>query len=183
MFDSWFGRKRSTDAMLKGTKNEASIMRCLRDQPWCKSLYEVGLVCMADFGYIAVSADGIAEVVVPEAGPERVVLCAVEVKTKIALALIALAVLIALKYGHYFKCTAGTKTWFEVVPRIYRGQVIHQAVVFDMDYVLFSVGTVQELKYSVLVHVPPAARQLYLKSLLRYRGLVAWAHHGLVRYV
>ena len=180
VFDSWFGRKRSTEAMQKGSKNEASITRALKAQTWCKTLYEVGLVCMAEFPWIGVSADGIAEVNVP-GDPKRVVLCATEVKTKVSPALIALADGIARKHGTYFGCTAGTDDWFDVIPRLYRGQLIHQALVFDLEYVLFAVGTVVSLKYSVLVQVQEAARMKYLHSLQRYRPLVEWAHQLKVR--
>jgi hypothetical protein len=46
LYDSWWGRHRSTDSMLKGSKNEASVMRTLRRQSWCRSCFAVGLVAM-----------------------------------------------------------------------------------------------------------------------------------------
>jgi len=174
---SWFSRERSTPEMKKGTKNEKAVVKALRRQPWVRDLWEVGLVAMKDQPWIAVSADGVATVQRPEKNREDIMTVTVEIKTKIASGPLQSARNVRRRQGtNYFECTVGTQLWFDSVPAEYRGQVMHQAVVFGFEATLFVVASVTGIIYSTLVLVPESARDAYLRSLLIYKDLVAWAH-------
>ena len=80
---------------------------------------------------------------------DNCVLAAVEIKTKIATAAIQSARAVQIKYGNYFMVECATTAFFEVIPRENRGQLIHQAVVLDVEYVLFVVARNTGLIYQV----------------------------------
>ena len=173
LISNWFGRHRSSDDMIKGTKNEKSVMDCLRNQPWAIRVWDVGLVAMKRYRWIGVSADGIIEFDSPQGHRVKATL---EIKTKLAQQRINHAETIAAANGKYFECVAGDTTWFASVPWEYRGQVLHQATVFNVDHAVFVMAKTSGLIYSCLVKVLPDHRRRYLASLLRYERLFKWAY-------
>jgi hypothetical protein len=113
-----------------------------------------------------------------------VVIATLEIKTKISEALALLAKQVRERWGFYFLCSCGDDAWFDAVPtRIYRCQVLHQALVLRSDYAAFVMAEVTGLIYTCVVHVPEVVRQDYLASLLPFSHLVAWAYRDEVRGV
>ena len=138
-------------------------------------VFDIGLVSMRQHPFIGVSADGIVHGKSPCG---ETFLAPLEIKTKVAQRAIDDARKVEQRHGKYFECAAGDEVWFDAVPYEYAGQVVHQAVVFQLNHVLFVVATVRGEIYRVLVHINQEQRQLYLTSLLRFKHLVSWAHTG-----
>ena len=175
LLTSWFSRTRSNDDMKKGTKNETAVMRALKAMPWTKGVWDVGLVAMKDHPWIAVSADGVAKVRRPRT--EDYMTVTLEIKSKVKENTVARAERIRDGAGtNYWECKIPSEAWFRSVPAQYRGQLIHQALVFGFEAALFVVASVKGIIYSVLVHVPDGIRRQYLNAMLAYQDVVAWAH-------
>jgi hypothetical protein len=173
--NSWFGRQKSTPDMKKGTANESSVIRALLKLKWVGKIYDVGMLAMQSEPWIAASADGVVQVQPPPGGD--FVRASLEIKTKVSEATQATAVKVRKQIGSmYVECTAGNPLWFMTIPWAYRGQLIQQALVLNVDYVLFVMATVTGIVYVVLVKVPVETRTLYLESLKQYKRLVSWAH-------
>jgi hypothetical protein len=78
-----------------------------------------------------------------------------EIKTKCTLKTKKGPLEIKRKYNtDYLRCTAGTSRWFELVPKDYRGQVLHQAVVFNSPYAVFCMADVRSVIYTVFITIP-----------------------------
>eukprot|EP00750_Incisomonas_marina_P023512 INCI5038.6.p1 GENE.INCI5038.6~~INCI5038.6.p1 ORF type:complete len:440 (-),score=39.65 INCI5038.6:22-1341(-) len=178
LWASWFSGTRSTAEMKRGTKNEASVTRALATTEWVEAIWDVGLVAMESHPWIAVSADGLMLVHPPHALSEAPMPALLEIKTKLSQPQIAKSKRTARTYGKYFSCTVGSPQWFHSVPAEYRGQLIHQALVFGLARVVLVMATVTGILYSVLVTVPSHVRRVYLSSLQPYSVLCTWAHEA-----
>ena len=172
-----------TLAMRVGSVNEAGIAAELKQQVFCKELFEVGLVRSKKYTVLGASADNVAVVERPGghnsggAQGARFVTVPVEIKTMCNEQRLAMA---AKSFGSCFSCTAGDATWWEVVPQEYRGQVIHQAVVFDCGFTLFCIGFVTNISHTVLVRVPHQLRECWGEAVTRIAGLYCnWAWNAL----
>ena len=175
LLTSWFSRNRSADDMKKGTKNDKAVMRALKAMAWSKGVWDVGLVAMKEHPWIAVSADGVARVQRP--GAEECITVTLEIQSTVNQNTVARAKRIREEFGtNYWECEVPSEVWFRSVPPEYRGQLVHQAMVFGFEAALFVVASVTGIAYSVLVHVPDGIRQQYLDAMLAYKDVVAWAH-------
>ena len=112
---------------------------------------------------MAASCDGISVVVKPGKAKtdtnSRFIIASQEIKTKVSPVLMRDARRIAQTHGKYFECILGSAIWFETVPEQYRGQMMQQAVVTNLDYGLLTMGTTNSICYSVLVYFPPDSRE------------------------
>lgn len=107
---------------------------------------------------------------------KEMIIASVEIKTRFSRAKINAAKACAREFGgKRFRCTVSDDRWWRAVPQENRGQVIQQAAVLGLDWVLFVVATEKELIMECLVHVPTAARNAYMNALAKWRHLMSWA--------
>ena len=83
--------------------------------------------------------------------PYGFVISAVEIKTKLKQKGIQRAYDVKRKYGQYFLVKCGSEEFFDAVPAEYTTQVMHQALVLNVDYVLFVVATNRGIVYEVRI--------------------------------
>ena len=102
----------------------------------------------------------------------------VEIKTKVAENRIAAAECVRFRNGSYFVCTVGSALWYEAIPSEHRGQLLHQALVLNVKYVLFVLARSRSIIYVAVVKVTPQQLRLYHESLDQYVHLLQWAHQG-----
>ena len=93
---SWFGRHKANDSMQIGKDNENVTAQRFISQPYVKSFSNCGLLCSKLRQYIGVSPDGIAEIELPCG---EIVICSVEIKTRVAEKQIAKALQAFEDYG------------------------------------------------------------------------------------
>lgn len=183
LVNSWiFNRDIATDDMKTGTMNESNIVGSIKKEKWCVEVFEVGLFQHKTKRCIAVSPDGVGKVILPGVAVDdrsNSVICSFEFKTRSSPILIQKGNDIRSQFGHYFSCKVGDPIWWKAVPYVYRGQVIQQAVVLDLDYVVFIIASTTGLIYCCCVEVPEQVRQDYATALANYDCLVSWAHESL----
>ena len=81
-----------------------------------------------------------------------VVLSSLEIKTKLAEDRVNTALSLITRHGKdYFTVRGGDPLFYEVVPNEYRGQLLHQAVVLRLNYVLFVLARTSGVLYRVRV--------------------------------
>jgi hypothetical protein len=174
--NNWFQVKLSTAYMKKGSANEENVIRNMKERTYVKRLYETGLIKRKGTPF-ACSPDGIALLDLPDSildglNPRRLsgyVFASVEIKSKIATDLVRECRQVANKIRMSPKLAAirgdlllitkvGTDEYFNVIPRCYRGQVMHQMYVLKSNACLFIVaatgstgGQLCEILYTVLV--------------------------------
>lgn len=197
-----FNRGLSTQAMKIGTGNEDSVIRAVRGLPWCSAVFECGLFAHKDEGYITASPDGVAVLKVKPGAPGRPpelyavgdleldgdsggdggvfsVHASLEAKTRVADATLTAARAVRSEFGRHFSCRVGDDVWWRAVPPANRAQVLQQATVLGVDYVLFVTASTRTLVYCCLVHVPAVARETYKEALAKWDHLMEWAHSSL----
>ena len=57
---SWFSTKVSTEAMMRGTANEAAVLHYVRNLKFIAGVYDFGMIAMNIFNYLASSPDAVA---------------------------------------------------------------------------------------------------------------------------
>ncbi|CAK9112009.1 60S ribosomal export protein NMD3, partial [Durusdinium trenchii] len=179
---SWlFPPGMSTAETENGTINEFDLfVKAVGAKPWCENIFRCGLLARRDHPFLAVSCDGVATVRPPgEIQQQECVVASVEFKTRSSTVALDRARRVALTHGFYFSCTAAQERWWEVVPAESRGHVIHQAVVLGVDHVLFVEGSISQILYCVLVHVPQGVKDIFQNALLQFSPLLSWAHDSL----
>ncbi len=178
---SWFDYLRSTVDMTRGTVNEEQVAVALGRCDEVVTILGCGMAKCSDNEFIGASPDGIVMLKGSLLNTDEPFWAGLEIKTKIGAEdedgginrpAMAVATSIAQRYAgqEFIKCTAGRgdDTWFDVVPREYRGQLIQQAAVLNMDYVILVVATEMEILYKVLITVPDEVREIYLSALSRF---------------
>jgi hypothetical protein len=79
-----------------------------------------------------------------------VALAALEIKTKNADHLVTTALRLAAKHRtDYFTVRGAYRLFYEVVPNEYRGQLLHEAVVLRVNFVLFVMARTSGIIYRV----------------------------------
>mgnify|MGYP003884020033 CR=1 FL=1 len=159
-----------------GTENELNVCNSLRKSRHIVALFEVGLIASknAEDTHLAASSDGIAFVNTPDG---EVVMATVTINTKVVETHYRSASVTAERYGDFFMCECGSDMWFNSVSTAqHRAQVLHQAMVLDLDYALFVVAQPTNLCYAALIHISPEQRNTYRQYLRPYKHLVSWIH-------
>ncbi|CAK9069693.1 Outer membrane protein MIP (Macrophage infectivity potentiator) (Peptidyl-prolyl cis-trans isomerase) (PPIase) (Rotamase) [Durusdinium trenchii] len=177
---SWlFSRGMSTPEMKSGTINEGNVFDAVGRKDWCKDIFHVGLLARKNHPFLAVSSDGVARVKPPSATPsDDVVIASVEIKTRSAENSLKRARDVAREKGDYSCCSVGDNDWWDVIPDAHRGQVIHQALVLNLEYVLYVEASITKLLYCALIRVPIDVRNTYKDALLKFESLMSWAHES-----
>jgi hypothetical protein len=176
--NSWIYRSDvSTQEMQSGTINECNIAKCIKRKDWCIQFFDIGLVASKESRCLAVSADGIVQVRLPEY--DTIVWASAEFKTKLAPNQVKKAEDVRSKYGSTFVCKVGDDRYWEAVPTEYRGQIIQQAAVLDLDWVVYACACKAQLRYVCFVNVPIEARKTYSESLTKWSHLIDWAHKSI----
>jgi hypothetical protein len=81
-----------------------------------------------------------------------VVLPSLEIKTKLAADRVNTALSLITRHGKdYFTVRGGDSLFYAVVPNEYRGQLLHQAAVLRLNYVLFMLARTSGVLYRVRV--------------------------------
>jgi len=81
-----------------------------------------------------------------------VVLPSLEIKTKLAADRVNTALSLITRHGKdYFTVRGGDSLFYAVVPNEYRGQLLHQAAVLRLNYVLFMLARTSGVLYQVRV--------------------------------
>ncbi len=184
---SWFYKtpKSEKRAFRSGRMNEAPVVAQLRKQPWIEQVFEIGLVQSKLWPALGVSADGIVVMKEPTSarGRPATTFGALEIKTKVAETTMHDAELAALmdadasSSGRPVEITVGDDKWFSPrVPTIHRGQILHEATVLRVPYVLYVVATETGIVYSARIHVPKEHSRIYAESLSQWSRLTKWAH-------
>eukprot|EP00515_Schizochytrium_aggregatum_P005539 CAMPEP_0202046726 /NCGR_PEP_ID=MMETSP0963-20130614/1476_1 /ASSEMBLY_ACC=CAM_ASM_000494 /TAXON_ID=4773 /ORGANISM="Schizochytrium aggregatum, Strain ATCC28209" /LENGTH=1146 /DNA_ID=CAMNT_0048611395 /DNA_START=175 /DNA_END=3614 /DNA_ORIENTATION=+ len=177
LFRSWVFSKqqRTSKAMRTGHVNEGPVTRALRLQKWCIQLFEVGLLMATEHPWLAVSPDGIAKVHPPGNLEHDGVWASVEIKTRVANQhLSAAEEKIVRSQSKYIMVSVNDDFWWALVKTEHRGQVIHQAMVLQLDYVLYCVAKPSGLLYVCLVHVPSDVRRSYFDAIEKWKHLATW---------
>ena len=79
-------------------------------------------------------------------------LAALEIKTKLADHLVTTALGLVAKHStDYFTVRGADRLFYEIVPNEYRGQLLHQAVVLCVNFVLFVLARTSGVIYRVRV--------------------------------
>lgn len=176
--NSWIYRSdASTSEMQSGTINEANIAACMKKQSWCEKFFDIGLVASKEFRCLAVSADGIVRVRIPQTN--NLVWASAEFKTKLAPELVQKAEQCKSTHGSTIVCKVGDDTYWNAVPTEYRGQIIQQAAVLDLDWVVYACACKAQLRYFCFINVPIDVRKAYNESLTKWSHLIDWAHDSI----
>ncbi len=184
---SWFYKtpKSEKRAFRSGRMNEAPVVAQLRKQSWMEEVFEIGLVQSKLWPALGVSADGIVVMKEPTTGRGRpaTTFGALEIKTKVAETTMHDAEQVALMDADVhssdrpIEITVGDDKWFSPrVPTEHRGQILHEAAVLRVPYVLYVVATETGIVYSARIHVPVEHSRVYAESLNKWSRLVKWAH-------
>jgi len=150
---SWFGRHSGgTSAMAEGTANEEPTAQKFSSMSFVKAFYDVGLLQWNKADYLGVSPDGVAIVKVP--GEEYKELeekrCCVEIKTRVKPDPIAAAENARQQHGYIVTCSYDDDVFKGCVPSQNRKQVVHQALVSDLDWGAFVTAKVEEGEGSIV---------------------------------
>jgi hypothetical protein len=176
--NSWIHRSDvSTSEMKSGTWNEENIARALRSKKWCKHFLEIGLVVSKQSRCVGVSADGVAKVRVP--GLDGAVWASTEFKTRIAPEQVQKAQACRDKHGFEITCAVGDDVYWDAVPSSHRGQIIQQAAVLDVDWVVYVASCVASIRYYCFVKIPQDVRNAYVAALSKWSHLMDWAHESI----
>lgn len=74
-------------------------------------------------------------------------------------------------------CVIGDETFKKFIPQEHCGQVLQQAVVLCVDYVIYVLSSETDLLYICVVQVPANVRDVCLLVMLESLGVViGWAH-------
>ena len=141
-FDSWFARHESTASIKIGLNNEGVTISHFVAIDYVKSFRNCGLLCCRDSQIIAVSPDGIEEIELPDT--KEVVICSVEIKTRVKADPIEEVMKISHTYGPTVVCTYGDVTIKKCVHCENRIQVIHKSVDISTTYGVFIVSKVED---------------------------------------
>ncbi|GBG16336.1 Hypothetical Protein FCC1311_118112, partial [Hondaea fermentalgiana] len=180
---SWFHVKRGNEsqrkrALLLGTLNETGIVAQLRKMTFVDAVFDIGLVQKKGRPGLGVSADGIIIIRPPNSlsYAERVV-APLEIKTKVASRTLSESSHLGRKYGIYVHCIVGSPAWFDLVPKEHRGQLLHQASVFDVPFGVYCVGSTRKIMYVVLIQYPAHVRAKWLSAFEDVeRRFLNWAY-------
>lgn len=185
---SWFSSKVSTESMMRGTVNEPAVMSALAALDFVDSIFDVGMMAIRDAKYLACSPDAVAfltlsklasVVVEPEnvlvVGAERFIIAVVEIKTKVASTTLGEVMILATPDLVY--CELGDDDFRKYVPKAHMGQVLHQAVVLKLQFILYVNAAETGLLYCVLIRCPMYVIERCEHVMRDLVGpLVAWAY-------
>ena len=187
LMKSWFYASNSSKSvyatgMYKGTLNEPAVVEQVADFCDVLNVFDIGLVRSKECPYLGVSADGICVI---KRGT-KTILASLEIKTRVntqtetqawdTKAKLSLGTFPVAGVG---ECTVGDSLWFSsAIPINHRAQIMHQAAVIDLQFVLYCVATTTSVVYSILVRIPPNARQLWINSAKTYAHLFEWIHQS-----
>jgi hypothetical protein len=171
-----------------GRLNEGGVVQELQRKPFVSKIFEVGLVrCREETNSsLGVSADNIIVVVPPKQNkndPEARILATLEIKTKCSKKTLGAAENTKRTYfatEDYIFCKAGSPLWFATIPLDYRGQILHQACVFDLDHAVFCMASRTHIIYTVLILVSPDMRSKWRSALKRPQlfANILWKNHS-----
>ena len=123
-----------------GTDNEDITSRRFKSLPHVKSFYNCGLLISRKRQYIGVSPDGIAEIRLQD---RNVVICAVEIKTRVVENTIGKAIEDNGTFGGLVQCLYGDDRFKKCVPSENRLQLLHQAMVLGTSHGVFVTSIVE----------------------------------------
>jgi hypothetical protein len=78
--------------------------------------------------------------------------------------------------GQYFGCKVGSRTWYVVVPREWRGQLLQEGLCCGTNHMLLVLARRGDIIFAVLVEISPTQKQRYLSGLLKFSRLLRWVH-------
>ena len=140
--DSHHNRQhRSTKFMQQGSMNEEPLLEKLEAEEWVHQVFEVGMLQRIEDPWLAVSPDAIivASVSSPDGlfqeDEEQIMF--VEMKTRLAGSTISKSIDSWRKHGRLVYCNYGDECFNNVVPSSNRSQLIHQAMVTNLNYGVF----------------------------------------------
>ena len=173
-FHSWFARSKSTKSMAEGTKNEDAVMEALKGEQFVEDLFQIGLVEMITYPYLAASPDGVA--VIKRNG--RSEYASVEIKTRVSFDRQTDAIENERKYGHIAHCEFDDRIFSACVPKEHRTQLLHQASVLQMSVCLYVVATcgndvnnaLGRIVQILIVSVSVQQRDQHINKLIRIVG-------------
>lgn len=159
LIKGWFSSKVSTETMKRGSVNEAAVMDSLRATELVIGLFEVGLVSMKEVPYLACSPDGIAilriesmqfENSTPEGEGcgKNYCLASVEIKTRVSARTLGQSM--EFTSADPVSCEVGDTRFRQLVPTEHTSQLLHQATVLKLSYVLYVCASETEILYIVV---------------------------------
>ncbi|CAK9090653.1 YqaJ domain-containing protein [Durusdinium trenchii] len=171
------GKRSGTSDTSTGTINEDAIFDAVKAQAFVTAIFEIGLVQSRTNKFMGVSSDAVALVRKPGAdADDRPHIASVEFKTRIAPATLTEFINTAQVFGTYFECRVGDPTWFQAIPRVHRGQIIHQACVLGTQFVLYVAASVGAIQFCCLVLVTDDVKDMYESALGKWKHLMSFAH-------
>ena len=157
---SWFGHFRSTEAMMRGTSNEAAALRALSAKPFVKAVFECGMIAKADIPWMACSPDGVAIIDTsnltflgsPIAEESNEFIASIEIKTCIAESSLDRA--IGRATVDTICCTVGDDQFSRYIPKEHMGQIIQQMIVLSLNHTIYVCAAEVGLMYVAIVYCP-----------------------------
>jgi YqaJ-like viral recombinase domain len=203
LVSSWFSTARSTEAMMRGSRNEPSVMNALERKDFVKCLFEVGMIAKKGKSWMACSPDGIAVIdlnKIPEFNsneqslselqlpwtriPEfnvlpgidgRCVLCSVEIKTSVAAS--SLERSIELASVDVKVCRVGDSSFRSFVPEAHIGQILHQMLVLHVSHVVYVAASETGVMFIIIAYCDISTLSLCELALEQAAGeCVDWAY-------
>ena len=180
---SWFGLFRSTEAMMRGTANEAVLLRALSANPFVKSVFECGMMAKADMPWMACSPDGVAiieisklSIVGPTFTPDSdEVIGSIKIKTSIAEPTLDRALCRATL--NTISCTVGDDESKRHVPKEHIGQIIQQMIVLSLNHTIYVCAAEVGLMYVAVVYYPQGVLDMCMHALkTSAEPLLSWAY-------
>lgn len=197
--DSWFSTRRSTEAMMRGTRNEDTVIDCFDRASYVFCTRTVGLLARNDAPFIACSPDGVCFLEISDELERRgwsgsyfiqrreenqvrkFVLATIEVKTAVAESSLGDRILDRASTDAplfaQFGIPDSPDNALEYIPLPHLIQCLHQVVVVGADCFVYIAAAETGVLYPVIVFVPHLVRLWIgaaLKDFLATR--LGWLH-------
>lgn len=177
LFSSWLSTSRSSEAMIRGTMNEAAIFAAIQKQPYVVVIFECGMFASSSLPYLACSPDAIAIV---STGDEMVI-ASVEFKSSISST--SRDRILSMATMELQRCTIGDENFIRLIPEEHIGQLLQQMVVLAVQYLLYVAASESGIAYVVLVQCTGTLLQECQQVLeTACRETVAWLHEETVQF-
>ena len=172
LMSSWFSNSRSTEAIMRGTVNEAAVFRTLKSKLYIKAIFEVGMLAQIKLLWIACSLDAVALVILPNG---EIVIAVVEIKSSICDE--SLACILSVANQDLVICEFGDEAFRARVPEKHMGQLLQQLVVSSLRHVLYVAASETGITYAVLIVATQALLRLAVQTLQREASdTIEWLH-------
>ena len=158
------------------TDNEDITSQRFKSLSYVKSFYKCGLLISRNRQYIGVSPDGIAEIKLQDTD---VVICAVEIKTRVVENTISTAIEVREAFGDLVQCSYGDDLFKKCVPSENRLQLLHQAMVLGTSHGVFVTSIVENgegcITQVVIFRVSEEVKQNHFSAITKVGDLlIGW---------